>query len=490
MLNWIWFGLILGALVYAGFHGTVGEVETALLDATKSAVQLVIGLVGMMVFMLGLTRVAFEGGLRDAIARALAPILRRIFPEVPPDHPAMAAMIMNMASNVMGLGNAATPFGLKAMAELARLNPHPGTATNAMVLFLAINTSAITLMAPTGTIAVRLAAGSEHATAIWIPTLIATICSTTAAVTAFFALRRLPGFRPPPATVSLPDEADAATATEVADEDSRPAAEPETPTPPAARWALFGTAGAIALAIAWQLLRPADGADPAPSLARLGFAGIVAVVLAGLAAGLRKHWLLMGALLAAVVFDTWGAAEELSGGPLLEQQVQRWAFPLLVGGLLIVGVRGRVRLYETMVEGAREGLEVAVRIVPYLVAILAAVAMFRASGALDELIRWIAPFTEAIGVPAEVMPMALLRPLSGSGAFAIMSETLEAHGPDSFIGYLTSTLMGSTETTFYVLALYLGAARVHNGRHALAACLIGDVAGFFGAVVACHWFFG
>jgi spore maturation protein SpmB len=144
-----------------------------------------------------------------------------------------------------------------------------------------------------------------------------------------------------------------------------------------------------------------------------------------------------------------------------------------------------------MVSGAREGLDVAVRIVPYLVAMLTAVAMFKASGAMDEIIIPILrPFTDAIGVPAEVMPMALLRPLSGSGAFAIMSETLTTHGPDGFIGMLTSTLQGSTETTFYVLALYFGAARIRDGRHTLAACLTGDVAGFFGAVVACHWFFG
>jgi len=149
-----------------------------------------------------------------------------------------------------------------------------------------------------------------------------------------------------------------------------------------------------------------------------------------------------------------------------------------------------VRAYDSMIAGAREGLDVAVRIVPYLVAILVAVAMFRASGALDLLIGALDPYTSAVGVPAEVLPMALLRPLSGSGAFGVMSEIITTYGPDTFIGYLTCTLMGSTETTFYVLALYLGAAGVVDGRHALAACLLGDLGGFVGATAACHWFFG
>ena len=195
MLNWIWLGLILTSIVYAAFNGSMGDVQTALLEGAAQAVTLVIGLVGVMVFMLGIMRVAFDGGLRDWIARGLAPILRRLFPEVPPDHPAMAAMVMNIASNMLGLGNAATPFGLKAMTELAKLNAHPGSASNSMVLFLAINTSAVTLMAPTGTIAVRMAAGSQDPFAIWVPTLIATTCSTAAAVGAVYLLRGLPIFR-------------------------------------------------------------------------------------------------------------------------------------------------------------------------------------------------------------------------------------------------------------------------------------------------------
>ena len=174
----------------------------------------------------------------------------------------------------------------------------------------------------------------------------------------------------------------------------------------------------------------------------------------------------------------------------LLQLIQSWAFPSLIAGLLLIGVAGRVSVYDSMIAGAREGLEVAVRIVPYLVAIIAAVKMLRVSGLLDVVIQGLAPITRAVGVPAEVLPMALLRPLSGSGSFAVRGEPLQAYGPDSFIGLLASTLQGSTETTYYVLALYYGAARVTQSRHTLAACLTGDLAGFVGAVAACHLFFG
>jgi spore maturation protein SpmA len=437
VLNWIWLGLILGSIVYAGFAGRMDEVYAAIFTSAKDAVSLVIGLVGIMVFMLGLMRVAFDAGLRDAIARLLSPLLRRLFPDVPPDHPAMGAMVMNMASNMLGLGNAATPFGLKAMVELGRLNPQPGSASNAMVLFLAINTSAITVFPPTGTIAVRDAAGSQDPFAIWVPTLIATTCSTLAAVGVFYLLRNLALFRPRP---GLPE----------------PDSEPED-------------------------------APPAPDLEIPSFERRRQPVGAW-------RWLLIGgvvaALLTGLISEAWLLVQQMGFRDAITALMGTWLFPLLIAGLLLVGVAGRVPFYESAIEGAREGLQVAVRIVPYLVAILVAVGMFRASGALDLLIGSLDPLTSRIGFPAEALPMAILRPLSGSGAFGVMSEILTTHGPDSFVGLLTSTLQGSTETTFYVLALYLGAARVRDGRHALAACLSGDLAGFLGATAACHLFFG
>jgi spore maturation protein SpmA len=432
MLNGIWLFLMLGSIVYASWTGRLEDVTAALFSGAGAAVQLVLGLVGAMVLLLGLMRVAFDGGLRDAIARALAPLLRRLFPDVPGDHPAMGAIVMNMASNMTGLGNAATPFGLKAMAELARLNRHPGSASDAMVLFLAINTSAITLLPPLGTIGVRLAAGSAHPEAIWAPTLIATTCSTVGAVTAFFLLRRLPRFRHGPV------EGGAA----VIDSSDTPTVESPTAT-----------------------------TAPIGRMAKISFVAVLVALGVGLVIDFQR------------LSDLHPASE------IPRIAVQTWLFPLLVASLLLIGWRGGARVYESMIEGAQEGLSVAVRIVPYLVAILVAVGMFRASGALEILVAAIDPFSSRIGVPAEALPMALLRPLSGSGAFGVMSEILTANGPDSFVGLLVSTLQGSTETTFYVLALYLGAAGIRDGRHALLACLVGDVAGFFGAVAACHWFF-
>jgi spore maturation protein SpmA len=430
MLNGIFAGLVLVAIAHGALVGRMGEVSAALFESARSAVDLVIGLVGAMVFFLGLMRVAFEGGLRQAIARALAPALRRLFPEVPADHPAMGAMVMNLSSTMLGLGNAATPFGLKAMAELDRLNPHPGSATDAMVLLLAINTSLVALMPPLGTMAVRVAAGSTRPEAIWLPTLLATSCSTVAAVAAHYALRR----RFPPRDV--------------------PGGRGDAPPLPTVEL------------------------DSAPSVARPGPGARLAVA----------------ATLLALALGLFLEVRDLAGthppGETLRHVVQDWLLPLLVAALVLVGVRGGVPVYEAMIRGAREGLDVAVRIVPYLVAILVAVGMLRASGALDRAISFLAPVVQPLGVPPEVLPMALLRPLSGSGAFAVMSETLKAYGPDSFIGLVASTLQGSTETTFYVLAIYLGAAGIRDGRHALAAGLIGDVAGFAAAIAVCHWMFG
>jgi spore maturation protein SpmA len=439
VLNWIWLGLILGSILYAGFQGRMEAVQDAIFTSAKDAVQLVIGLVGIMVFMLGVMRVAFDAGLRDAVARGLAPLLRRLFPEVPADHPAMGAMVMNLASNVFGLGNAATPFGLKAMVELGKLNPHPGSASNAMVLFLAINATAVTLLPPLGTIGVRTAAGSADPFAIWVPTLIATTCSTLTAVAVYYLLRDLPRYRHRPPPTPTGDAAPEAGPDAGLEAVEIPAPRPWRPMGPWLRVFVLGCALALGVALA---------VDAARLVAELG-------------------------------------ARDGSLG-----LVRTWLFPLLLAGLLLAGVAAGVPVYESAIEGAREGLQVAARIVPYLVAILVAVAMFRASGALDLLIRVLDPVTSALGFPAEALPMALLRPLSGSGAFAVMSEILKTHGPDSFVGLLTSTLQGSTETTFYVLALYLGAARVRDGRHALAACLVGDLAGFAGATAACHLFFG
>jgi spore maturation protein SpmA/spore maturation protein SpmB len=434
-MNVIFFALIAIAFAVTGYHQLTWVAPAAdavppmlalgngMVDSAKGAVTLALGLVGVMAFFLGLMKVAEAGGLLLVIARLLRPLLVRLFPDVPADHPAMGAMIMNLSANALGLGNAATPFGIRAMQALDTLNPHKGTATNAMALFLAINTSSITLL-PTGVIALRAAAGSTDPAAILPTTLFATLCSTVVAIVSAKLYQR---FSPPGAAV---------TASAV------PADEP-----------------------------PADAA-PAP-----------AVTLPEAPAAGYPAWVSTLALVTLVALIPVAVVLGAALGP--------WIIPGLAVLLLGFGVARRVRVYECFVDGARDGFEVAVRIIPYLVAILVAVGMFRASGAMDYVVGAIGGFTATLGMPAEALPMALLRPLSGSGAYGVLAATIAepATGPDTYVGYLVSTLQGSTETTFYVLAVYFGAVQVRRVRHALAAGLTADLAGIVGAVVACLYLF-
>ncbi len=413
----------LGHLPADGAVAPMQALSKAMIDSAGGAVDLAIGLVGVMTLFLGLMKVAEAGGLLTIIARLIRPLMVRLFPEVPPDHPAMGAMILNLSANALGLGNAATPFGIRAMQELERLNPHPGTATNAMVLFLAINTSGVTLL-PTGVIAVRAAAGSVDPAAILPTTLFATACGTIAAILAAFALRRW------------------------------------FPVAP-----VHGSA-----APADALVQGADPSSPAPA----------PLPEDSSAYPLWVSMLALGAIAAAIPASiVWGRV------------ISPWIMPALMVGFLLFGALRGVRIYEVFVDGAREGFQVALRIIPYLVAILVAVGMLRASGALDAIVGAIGSVTGGFGLPAEALPMALLRPLSGSGAYAVMVSIIEnpATGPDTYVGLLVSTLQGSTETTFYVLAVYFGAVQIRRMRHALAAALTADVVATIAAVVICSALF-
>lgn len=428
-VNTLFFIIVMAAFATAAWQqlawngeGTapMDAVSSAMVESAAGAVELAIGLVGVMTLFLGLIKVAEAGGMLRILARLIRPLMVRLFPEVPAEHPAMGAMILNLAANALGLGNAATPFGIRAMQELDRLNPHPGTATNAMVLFLAINTSSVTLL-PTGIIALRAAAGSEDPAGILPTTLFATLISTVVAITAAFILRRL---FPVPRTVEA-----VARSTEVGE-----GADTDTP---------------VAL-------------EPHPGYPMW-------ISLAALAA-------IVGFIPLAVVYGT---------------AISPWILPGLMVGFLGFGVARRVPIYETFVEGAKEGFQVALRIIPYLVAILVAVGMLRASGALEAVVTWLGRWTTPLGLPAEALPMALLRSLSGSGAYGVVASIINdpAIGPDSYVGYLVSTLQGSTETTFYVLAVYFGAVQIRRIRHALAAALSADLAGIIAAVVACSLLF-
>ncbi len=406
-----------------------------------------------MAFWLGLVRVLHRGGLLRSMARVLRPVMCRLFPEVPADHPAMGMIILNMAANMLGLGNAATPFGLKAIRELDRLNPVKGQATNSMALFLAINTSGLALL-PTGMIAIRASLGSLSPGSIVLTSIVATACSTTVAIFAATMLARLPRFR-----------AEGAGAALVA-----------KPASGALQEATFDSA----IKDEQNILADAGMDDSVQNAPVQGRARVVA-------------WLATLAVLTCLVVALYRRAAvpladgvALGLGGALRDALSQWPLVLLIVGFVLFGVWRRVPIYDEVVEGGKEGFDVALRIIPYMVAILVAVGMLRASGAIDLMVEALGPVTALIGMPAEALPMALLRSLSGSGAYAVSAEIMQANGPDSLVGNIVATMQGSTETTFYVLALYFGAAGVTRSRHTLAACLIADAAGALGAVWACR----
>ncbi len=417
-INIIWLGMILVATVVASYTGTMDAVTKASFDSAKAGVMLAIGLIGPMALWLGVMKVAEAGGMMRIVARGVRPVMVRLFPEIPPEHPAMSAMVMNMAANALGLGNAATPMGIKAMQELDKLAPEKGTATNSMCLFLAINTSSVTLL-PLGVITVRASAGASSPAAILIPAFVATLCSTVVAIIMAKLLAKrgenLDG-------ANLKNNG----AVEMVE------AEPVELCPP-------GTWGK----------------------------GFVYLCLAAFAGGVVYQ-----------IKQGGGADLSVAGSFNL---ISTWLIPVLLSFLLLFGYMRGVKVYETMTEGAKEGFATAIRIIPFMVAIFVAIGMFRASGAMDLLIYVFSPLTNLIHMPAEALSMAFMRPLSGSGAFGIMSEIVSSD-PDSFLSFLVSTMQGSTETTFYVLAVYFGSVGIKRTRHALPAALCADAAGILAAV--------
>ena len=429
MLNGLFIIVVVSSILLAGLTGRMEPLTQTILTSARDAVTLAIGLVGVMAFFLGLMRVAEDGGLLRQIARAIGPIMQRLFPGVPIDHPAMSAMILNIASNMLGLGNAATPFGIRAMEQLDTLNGRKGTASNAMVLFLAINTAGLAIL-PSGVVGLRASLGSADATGIFFPTWFASGAATLVGILAATALARLPRFRETEPPIIAPEAASTTAA---------PAVDEAVRAPTARRWVVWIFWAAFLAVLARHFLVP-PVAEPLPTLVR----------------GVLSFWML----------------------------------PALVAGLILYGWQRGVRVYDSLVTGAKQGFEVALRIIPYLVAILVAVGMFRAAGGIDAMVTIVSPLTNLIGMPAEALPMAVLRPLTGSGAFGVMTEIMNTHGPDSLVGYMVSTFQGSTETTFYVLAVYFGAVGITETRHALPACLLADVTGILAAVFIVNVMFG
>ncbi len=430
-INVVFVVFIMGAILFAGVSGRMQDAADASIAAAKGAVTLAIGLIGIMALWLGFVRVLEAGGMMRQLARLVRPLMVRLFPDVPAEHPAMSAMILNISANMLGLGNAATPFGIKAMVELNRLNPFPGVATNAMCLFLAINTSSVALL-PLGVMGVRAAAGSTRPFEMFVPTLVATLASTFVGVlVASWRGRRDAAYR---------EQAAQAQPVDVGPESN--AADDEASGPDYAH--LVGDPGTIGK--------------------RLAIAGLLLLAAA--------------AVYQAVIADSLPDF-------LKNRFASYWLMPVLIFLIFSYGLARGVRIYEAVTEGAKQGFDIAVRIIPFLVAILVAIRMFRASGAMELLTSILNPVTRLIGMPGEVLPMALVRPLSGSGAFGIMAELVEA-APDSYTAYVASTLMGSTETTFYVLAVYFGAVGVSRIRHALLAGLCADLTGVVVASLMCR----
>lgn len=447
-INIIWFTMIFLSLGIAAIDGSIDNVNTALFKSAKDAILIAFGLIGPMALWLGIMKVAEAGGLMKVIARKLRPVMIRLFPEIPADHPAMSAIIMNMAANMLGLGNAATPMGIKAMQEMQKLNPRKDTATNSMALFLAINTSSVTLL-PLGVMTLRASAGVTSPASIVVPTIIATCCSTTMAI---FMAKLLEKRNPLP-PLPIPEQPTAVDETTMEEN----AEKKHKLIPPTGKGRWFGLilislfcAGLIyqvgQFITEWQLFTP-------PSVTT----GLKVIPLADD----LPFLLLKGSM----------------------QIIKVLMLPAIVISLLGFGYFRGVKVYETVTDGAKEGFQTVIRIIPFMVAIITAIGFVRESGLLTLLAGTFEPITSAIGMPIEAMSLAVMRTLSGSGSYGMMAEIVQ-NNPNSFLSDLVSTLQGSTETTFYVLAVYFGAVGIKKSRHALPAALLADFTGFVAAFFA------
>lgn len=409
MLNIIWIAFFVIAFVVALFKLLFlgdGEIFNQLMQAlfalSKTAFEIAIGLTGILALWLGIMKIGERSGFVELLTRGLTPLFSRLMPDVPKGHPALGAMVMNISANALGLDNAATPLGIKAMQELQKLNPFKDTASNAQILFLVINTSSVTLF-PVTIFTYRAQMGSLNPTDVFIPILIATYCSTLI--------------------------------------------------------------GLITVAIVQKI----NLLDRVVLLYLGSFTAFVFGLLLYFSSLPQQQMLAQSAIISNVVIFS------------------------LVISFIVAAAWQRINAYEAFIEGAKEGFNIAVMIIPYLVAMLVAIGVFRASGALDLLADAVRSFVVTIGFDdrfVDGLPTALMKPFSGSGARAMMIDTMEVHGADSFAGRLASIVQGSTETTFYVLAVYFGAVGIKKVRHAVGCGLAADVTGITAAIVVAYWFFG
>jgi spore maturation protein SpmA/spore maturation protein SpmB len=467
MLNFVWLGLIVVAVLLGGLTGHLDDVGSQAIVAANTALTLAAALFAIMILWLGLMRLADRAGLVHRLGRALKPIMVWLFPEVPPDHPAMGAIIMNMAANILGLNNAATPLGLRAMNELESLNRRPGVATNAMCMLLAINTSSITLI-PVSIIGILVAAHGKNPTIIIGTSLAATAIAHAAAITAAKVLQGTRFYRLPP----LPKDAkpagqeklaiDHGTGAEVARQQA--ASDQTLPWVPGSRWILAAVAGAVLgmlLGIAYPELIGWVSVH-------LGIPGNAPVITPPPAPESWPHFVFIRPITAFSVL----------------------AVPWLILFFPLYAALRRIPVYEEFVEGGREAFNVILRILPYIVGMLVAVFMFRAAGGERLLTYVLAPVTGLIGFPPQLVPLALLRPFSGTGSLALFQDLVSHHGPDSNLTLAAATMYGCSETTFYVIAVYFGSVGIRKTRHAIPAGLVADIVGPIAAVAICRAVFG
>jgi spore maturation protein SpmA len=447
VLNYIWLALVLLAVAIGGWNDRFKDVTGGALDGAKTAVTIALGLIGIMALWLGLMRLAERAGLVQRMAHGLRPLMRRLFPEVPSDHPAMGSMLMNMAANMLGLGNAATPLGLRAMRDLETLNPHRGVASNAMCTFLAINTSSVQLV-PTTAIAILAASGSARPTAIVGTALFATLCAATVAVVSAKFLEGLAVFQPRRQTTPVADDSPHRTA---ATPTAKVAFDDETlAQPPAARPALWGLIALVLLTVFFVML-----------FLRMVTPGLFRIPIPPDAATQN--------LFARVV-----------------NALSILAIPFLLSFFPIYAAARGIRVYDEFVEGAKEAFNVILKIIPFLVTMLVAIGMFKGAGGIDLLTRMLSPILTPLHFPTDLVPLALMRPLSGSATLALLTDVVHRLGPDNIVSLTAATIYGSTETTFYVAAVYFGSVGIKQTRHAIPAGLLADLTGVIASVIICR----
>lgn len=409
VLNYIWIAFFLVAfvialvrLVFMGDMEVFPAIMNSTFDTSKTAFEISLGLTGVLSLWLGIMKIGEKGGVVNVVARVLSPVFTRLFPDIPKGHPVTGSIFMNVAANMLGLDNAATPLGLKAMEQLQELNPKKDTATNPMIMFLVLNTSGLTLI-PVSIMVYRAQMGAAQPTDIFVPILLATFFSTLAGIIVTSLYQRI------------------------------------------------------------NLIN-------------------------------RTMLLTLGGMCAVVAAIIWGFSQmDKSQMNVVSTSVANILLMTIIVVFILAGMRHRINVYDAFIEGAKDGFTTAVRIIPYLVAILVGIGVFRASGAMDMLIDGIKWIVSTLGGNTDfvgALPTALMKPLSGSGARGMMVDAMTTYGADSFVGRLSCIFQGSTDTTFYILAVYFGSVGVRYTRHAVACGLLADLAGVVAAIAICYMFFG